>query len=45
MVKARGSTPEPPLILVGLSMDEVGGIEGVAVKCLDTLKNTDCVGS
>jgi hypothetical protein len=45
VVKARGSTAELPLILGGLSTDEVGGIEDVAVKCLDIFKNTDCVGS
>ena len=45
MVKANSSTVELPLILKGLSTDEVGGIDGVAVKCIDTIKNTDCVGS
>ncbi len=45
MVKACSSTVEVPLILVGLSMDEVGGIYGVAVKCIDTTKNTDSEGS
>ena len=45
MVKAHSSTVELPLILVSLSIDEVGGIYGVAVKCLDTIKNTDSEGS
>ncbi len=33
------------LILQGLSEVEVGGIEGVAVKCIDIFKNTYCEGS
>ncbi len=45
MVKYSGSTGEVPLILVILSTDEVGGIYGVAVKCIDTIKNTDSEGS
>ncbi len=45
MVKANSSTIELPWILAGLSTDEVGGIEGVAVKCIDIFQNTDCVGS
>ena len=45
MVKSYSSTVELPLILVDLSTDEVGGIYGVAVKCIDTIKNTDSVGS
>ena len=45
MVKACSSTVEMPLILEGLSMLEVGGIYGVAVKCIDTIKNTDSEGS
>ena len=45
MVKSNSLTVELPLILDGLSTDEVGGIYGVAVKCIDTIKNTDCVGS
>jgi hypothetical protein len=28
-----------------LSADEVGGICGVAVKCVDITRNTDCGGS
>ena len=45
MVKANSSTVELPWILIGLSTDEVGGIDAVAVKCIDSIKNTDCVGS
>ncbi len=45
VVKASRSTGEMPLILACLSTDEVGGIYGVAVKCIDTIKNTDSVGS
>ena len=39
MVKAHSSTMELPLILIDLSTDEVGGIYGVAVKCIDTARN------
>ena len=45
MVKYGSSTVEVPLILRGLSVDEVGGIDGVAVKCIDIVKNTDSEGS
>ena len=45
MVKSYSLTVELPLILVDLSIDEVGGIYGVAVKCIDTIRNTDCEGS
>jgi hypothetical protein len=45
VVKAHSSTMELPLILIDLSTDEVGGIYGVAVKCIDTIKNTDSEGS
>ncbi len=45
MVKVFSLTEEVPLILVVLSTVEVGGIYGVAVKCIDTIKNTDSVGS
>ncbi len=34
-----------PLILHFLSLDEVGGMCGVAVKCIDITQNTDCEGS
>ena len=33
------------MILQDLSGVEVGGIDGVAVKCLDIVKNTDSVDS
>ncbi len=39
-VKARGSTPELPLKLVGLSAGEVSGIPSVEVKFVDIGKNT-----
>ena len=45
MVKSHSSTVELPLILVSLSIVKVGGIDGVAVKCIDTIRNTDCEGS
>ena len=45
MVKDCGSTVTVPLILVVLSTVEVGGIYGVAVKCIDTIKNTNSEGS
>ena len=45
MVKAHSSTVELPLILIFLSTVEVSGIYGVAVKCIDTIRNTDCEGS
>ena len=44
-VKVCGSTVKLQLILVFLSAVEVGGIRGVAVKCLDITKNSDCEGS
>ena len=33
-----------PLILAGLSVDEVGGMRGVAVECIDITQNSDCEG-
>ena len=45
MVKYFSLTGEVPLILVDLSTDEVGGMDGVAVKCIDIVRNTDSVGS
>ncbi len=45
MVKYGSLTVEVPLILRNLSTDEVGGIDGVAVKCLDIIENTDSEGS
>ena len=44
-VKDGGSTIAGPSILGGWSTDEAGGIQGVAVKCIDTLRNSDCEGS
>ena len=45
MVKYGSSTVEVPLILGSLSTDEVGGMDGVAVKCLEIVQNTDSEGS
>jgi hypothetical protein len=45
VVKYLSLTERVPLILQGLSTDEVGGIDGVAVKCLDIVKNTYSEGS
>ena len=45
MVKSFSLTGGLPLKLGDLSTDEVGGIYGVAVKCIDTIKNTDSEGS
>ncbi len=45
MVKYLSLTERVPLILQGLSTDEVGGIDGVAVKCIDIVKSTDSEGS
>ena len=45
MLKYPGLTGRVALILQDLSKVEVGGIDGVAVKCLDIVKNTDCEGS
>ncbi len=39
-VKSRGSTPELPLRLNGLSTVEVSGIPSVEVKFVDIGKNT-----
>ena len=44
VVKFSGSTGRLPLILVGLSFGGVHGIYGVAVKCIDTIRNTDSEG-
>ncbi len=41
MVKAYSLTVELPLILLILSVVEVGGMCHVAVKCLDMTQNTD----
>ena len=45
MVKDGRSTIAVPLKLVDLSKVEVGGIDSVAVKCIDIIKNSNCVGS
>ena len=45
MVKASSSTVELPLILIGSSSVKVGGIDGVAVKCIDIIRNTNSEGS
>ena len=45
MFKDFSSTGEVALILLNLSKVEVGGIDGVAVKCIDIIKNIDCEGS
>jgi hypothetical protein len=39
-VKVCSLTVELPLILLVLSVGEVDGIPGVAVKCVDIWKNT-----
>jgi hypothetical protein len=44
-VKYDSLTVEVPLILGNLSTDEVCGMDGVAVKCLDIVQNTDSEGS
>ena len=44
-VKVCGSTIKLPLKLGDLSMFEVGGMRGVAVKCIDITQNSDCEGS
>ena len=45
MVKGPGSTRELPLKLFDLSVDDVGGMRSVAVKCIDITQNSDCEGS
>ena len=45
VVKVCGSTVKLQLKLAVLSTVEVGGIRGVAVKWLDSTKNSDCEGS
>ncbi len=44
-VKGFSLTRTLPLKLGFLSVNEVGGIRGVAVKCIDITKNSDCEGS
>ncbi len=47
-VSQRGNAPaqrgEVPLILPCWNADAVGGMCGVAVKCIDITQNTDCEG-
>ena len=43
-VKRKGSTLDLPLKLEDLNADAVGGMCGVAVKCIDITQNTDCEG-
>ena len=45
VVKSCSLTAELPLILLVLSSVEVGGMCGVAVKCIDIAQNTNCEGS
>ncbi len=45
MVKPYSLTVELPLILLFLSIVEVGGMYHVAVKCIDMIQNTDSEGS
>ncbi len=45
VVKSFGPTEVVQLKLDILSAHEDGGIRGVAVKCLDITKNSDCEGS
>ncbi len=44
-VKVCGSSIKLPLKLEDLSVFEVGGMRGVAVKCIDITQNSDCEGS
>ena len=44
-VKVCRLTIKLPLKLVVLSIDEVGGMRGVAVECIDITQNSDCEGS
>ncbi len=44
-VKVCGSTIKLPLKVVNLSIVEVGGMRGVAVKCIDITQNSNCEGS
>ena len=43
-VKCHGSTVELPRELVVLNVRAVGGMCGVAVKCIEITQNTDCEG-
>ncbi len=44
MFKFCSLTVGMALILMDLNIKEVAGIYGVAVKCLDTIRNTDSEG-
>jgi hypothetical protein len=44
VVKVRSLTVKLPSILPVLSVGEDDGIHGVAVKCVDIMKNTGCEG-
>ena len=44
-MKCSGSTSALQRELVFLSTHNVGGIRGVAVKCLDITQNSNCEGS
>ena len=44
-VKVCSLTVKMPLKLLDLSVNEVGGMRGVAVKCIDITQNSDCEGS
>ncbi len=43
--KSQGLNPGEPLKLCGWRRREVGGMRGVAVKCIDIAQNSDCEGS
>ncbi len=43
--KSPGLTPGEPLKLSGWRRREVGGMRGLAVKCIDLAQNSDCEGS
>ncbi len=43
--KKRGVNPVEPLKLACWGWREVGGMGGVAVKCIDITQNSDCEGS
>ncbi len=43
--KYGGLTQGLPLILLNRVVVEVGGMYGVAVKCVEIIQNTDCGGS
>ena len=43
-VKSPGSTWVVPPELVDWNADAVGGMCGVAVKCIEITQNTDCEG-